>query len=771
MLNHVRKYDRVEIKTGSQGVIRYIGNVEFAESKDEIWYGIQLDQKYFNGHNGMVEDVAYFWCPEGQGTFVKPRDIIIRFVPIPNGESKRVIIDHDDVSVANLQLDRPKKRKVIKPTNANTRKAWKPHRHQRKLSKSRSDERRLQKDYAFDDEIVDLRRYASPRSTSSSMGYDEGSRRDDKARKSKRVLKRAMKKERLAKPGSRVRSVSTEPKNRNSRRPNKHHWNNSIYSEAWMHKPNRSRDRQRVEEQLDHFTGKNGLLKAEPRASSQAPIFPGIDDEKRATKPWQFIAGLNHVSEQKIDNSEEIAALKKEIEEQKLEEFRLRNRLEQLETDSSTAADPDRIQVVELEKKVWNLEERLNNNDSEKDISDQVIAKKKMEDQLAMSKRETDKLKLQLENARRTEAEELQKVSRLSDEYLSEFRKCTEAMNTVELKKVEINHLKSEIENSKADLKKMETDFAKKMEVKNEEIRQTQAKLKEKREQVKTICDELDKVRKVVKETSIRADEAKQKALSKEKEIIQKKEEMKQKEIDRRKMIEETTERDKKLQDQLEEFLTKTEENRPSKVKKKITYARRLKRPTRRKQQHLKSWGNVRPLSEVNLSKKDLERSEAEARVLAEMVRPEGKRPTEASVLKDEVILVVKLGSKASDEGIACCFKTIWPLTKVVRAGLAVWQDRIRNKKGRGRLAEKHKWITRIDVSKEAVEGIRQQVKLRILLGGARNEYRGGQLDGNLRKIPQLKHNTRIILTRLAADGSESRLVTQSMPDVVAAIS
>merc|ERR1712060_992269 len=124
---------------------------------------------------------------------------------------------------------------------------------------------------------------------------------------------------------------------------------NSIHSEAlWMSKPNRLKEKPRVEDQWDHFTGKNGLLKAELQVSSQAPIFANIDDEKSPTQPWQFISELRHVSEQKIDNSEEIAALKKEIEEQKLEEFRLRNRLEQLETDSSTAADPDRIQVVEL---------------------------------------------------------------------------------------------------------------------------------------------------------------------------------------------------------------------------------------------------------------------------------------------------------------------------------------------------------------------------------------------------------------------------------------
>jgi DNA repair exonuclease SbcCD ATPase subunit len=363
--------------------------------------------------------------------------------------------------------------------------------------------------------------------------------------------------------------------------------------------------------------------------------------------------------------------LEKELDEQKLENFRLKNRLEELEdTDSSTAGDPERLQVVEMEAQVSKLEARISNKDNEQRIYDLTCSKNKMEGELISSQRERDELKMKLEKARRVEAEELEKINKLSEDYMAEYRKCTEAINAVELKKIEITHLKNEIENLKADLQKMETDFARQTEVKNEEIRQTQAKLKEKREQVKTICDELEEVRKISTETAIRAAEAKQLVLSKDKEIMQKKDEMKQKEMDLRKMTEDTKERELNLQTQLEELLTKTEENRPSKVKKLGSYPRRA-RTTRRKAP-LKSWGHVRPLSEITLSKKDIERSEAEARVLIETVRPDGKRPSEVSVLKDEVILVVKLGSKASDEGIFCCFKKFWPLTTVVRAGLAV---------------------------------------------------------------------------------------------------
>merc|ERR1712228_276362 len=63
---------RVLLSNGLAGSIRFMGKVDF---DDGIWIGIDLKKKNCNGHNGAVQNRAYFEPKEQCGYFIKMNEI------------------------------------------------------------------------------------------------------------------------------------------------------------------------------------------------------------------------------------------------------------------------------------------------------------------------------------------------------------------------------------------------------------------------------------------------------------------------------------------------------------------------------------------------------------------------------------------------------------------------------------------------------------------------------------------------------------------------
>ncbi len=67
---------RVRDGEGFRATVRYIGPVAAAKNKEEIWLGVEWDDKSRGKHDGSCVDdkgdlVRYFTCAYGAGSFVK----------------------------------------------------------------------------------------------------------------------------------------------------------------------------------------------------------------------------------------------------------------------------------------------------------------------------------------------------------------------------------------------------------------------------------------------------------------------------------------------------------------------------------------------------------------------------------------------------------------------------------------------------------------------------------------------------------------------------
>ncbi|KAJ3022345.1 hypothetical protein HKX48_006379 [Thoreauomyces humboldtii] len=60
-----------------RGVVRFVGKVEF---KPGFWVGVQYDEP-LGKHNGTVQDVSYFKCPDKYGAFLRPNKLKVGDYP------------------------------------------------------------------------------------------------------------------------------------------------------------------------------------------------------------------------------------------------------------------------------------------------------------------------------------------------------------------------------------------------------------------------------------------------------------------------------------------------------------------------------------------------------------------------------------------------------------------------------------------------------------------------------------------------------------------
>jgi len=81
--------DVVRLKDGT-GIIRFIGNVDFAKS---VWFGIEVFPPESGDHDGIVDGRRYFECPARRGIFIKKKQII-----------KKVLSDGTELSARQLPV-------------------------------------------------------------------------------------------------------------------------------------------------------------------------------------------------------------------------------------------------------------------------------------------------------------------------------------------------------------------------------------------------------------------------------------------------------------------------------------------------------------------------------------------------------------------------------------------------------------------------------------------------------------------------------------------
>ena len=67
--------DRVKTRQGKYGIVKYIGNTDFA-STNIIYIGLELEEWDPNGRNGTVKGKTYFETNHGYSNFVKLQDLI-----------------------------------------------------------------------------------------------------------------------------------------------------------------------------------------------------------------------------------------------------------------------------------------------------------------------------------------------------------------------------------------------------------------------------------------------------------------------------------------------------------------------------------------------------------------------------------------------------------------------------------------------------------------------------------------------------------------------
>ena len=68
--------DRVKTRKGKYGIVKYIGNTDFASSSNVIYVGLELEEWDPNGQNGTVKRITYFEAKHGYGYFVKLENLI-----------------------------------------------------------------------------------------------------------------------------------------------------------------------------------------------------------------------------------------------------------------------------------------------------------------------------------------------------------------------------------------------------------------------------------------------------------------------------------------------------------------------------------------------------------------------------------------------------------------------------------------------------------------------------------------------------------------------
>ena len=69
---NVRVSDRVRLKNGLVGSVRFKGKVEFS---DDEYLGLELDSKHYNGGNGEVQGRLYFTVKKRRGYFAKRTEV------------------------------------------------------------------------------------------------------------------------------------------------------------------------------------------------------------------------------------------------------------------------------------------------------------------------------------------------------------------------------------------------------------------------------------------------------------------------------------------------------------------------------------------------------------------------------------------------------------------------------------------------------------------------------------------------------------------------
>jgi len=70
--------DRVKLKRGRTGVVKFIGEVHFAKGQT---IGLELDQWDPNANDGTAANRTYFKCAEGRGYFTKLSNLIENLGP------------------------------------------------------------------------------------------------------------------------------------------------------------------------------------------------------------------------------------------------------------------------------------------------------------------------------------------------------------------------------------------------------------------------------------------------------------------------------------------------------------------------------------------------------------------------------------------------------------------------------------------------------------------------------------------------------------------
>ena len=69
---NVRTGDRIRLKNGLTGSVRFKGTVEFS---DEEYLGLELDYKHYNGGSGEVQGRLYFTVKKRRGYFAKCTEV------------------------------------------------------------------------------------------------------------------------------------------------------------------------------------------------------------------------------------------------------------------------------------------------------------------------------------------------------------------------------------------------------------------------------------------------------------------------------------------------------------------------------------------------------------------------------------------------------------------------------------------------------------------------------------------------------------------------
>ena len=91
-VNTAIKFDvgsRVRLDNGRNGVVRYLGQVDFGEpSENKDFVGIELDSWHYNATSGTISSRTYFHCRPGYGYFARKHNII-KVLPNVHKNSKK----------------------------------------------------------------------------------------------------------------------------------------------------------------------------------------------------------------------------------------------------------------------------------------------------------------------------------------------------------------------------------------------------------------------------------------------------------------------------------------------------------------------------------------------------------------------------------------------------------------------------------------------------------------------------------------------------------